>query len=366
MNKELPPHLPKKTEQVFFSKNYQHIIALVLTIVIAFLSGIAGSLVIIQKYFPERGTSQTILTLKNEQEKSAGYNLPAVSVLDSQVAQRIVRIFDGRKKVLGTAYPKNSFIGEAVLLTSDGWAVVYQKRFLEWQYANWEVVDFQGKSYRIEKNIYDRNTGLTYIKIDGEDFRSDIKFASESSVEKAGVVWVVAQTNRIPVLLGENISVKDDNSDYTIFDERFRREILADIEPGKIIMNEKGELYGFSDENGTLVEAREVAGQLNQLTQGGSPQYYGLPVSGYEVEVIRNQGDSVNELGLYVYRGTSVRPSTSTVVAGDIIIEVNGEPYSPERIRGQIFSSSERDVQMTVLRNDTLEGITIKTQKLAP
>lgn len=336
------PHLPQRTMTPEQQQQWQRVSWLLFIVFVSFFVGAVGAIVVSSWVIPQQVIPYT--TIYNV---GGPANLRSVNLFDplvsQQTEQRLLRMYDADKKIDGL-YKENSFLGQAVVLSAGGWAVLYNPALVSTNYSKWEFVDFEGNVYSAEKAISDKQRkGLFFIKVAGEDFRGDIIFPNWRDIETVDVFAAVGRQEVSPVAISGMSPVVQKEASYRLGSTTYRYDVVGDAAVGDIVMTKNGEFVGFVDSDATLLGGWHVQSQLVSLFSKGEPSYGELPIRGFFVDRI-----SGVHPGFYVSQilGTS----TDAIQQGDIIIKLQDQFLDDIDIE-RVMSTLPSDVPVTILRN---------------
>lgn len=350
-----PPHLPQKNSPLVTWDRARLWIWFLLGIFGAFVASVAGTLSTLAWIAPESTTVPTLLTSRRERSPlvTAAYIDPLVL---QQVQQRLVQVYDRRQKIRDQYYTASAKIGEAVLLTREGWAVLPLPALSFGEEKNFEVVDFQGNVFTAETSTYDSVSGLAYIKIVGSGFRGDAVFPD----------WRTLDVDT-PVLAIQGSVVQDGYIEGTqrIADQTFPLWqsgqvylLSATLTPGSVVVTATGEFVGFVREDRTLIPSWQVSAHLRSLFASEKIVYESVPLIGQELSA-RSQAGRFEERSGFLVTASPFRVTSSTVGVGDTVVRVEGELYHPIYTAQLLSDQVTPVVTLTVLRGDNEVDISV-------
>ncbi len=283
----LPPHLPKKSTPLMSWDRVRLWVWFGLGVVSAFVSCIAGTLSTIAWFAPAEVSTPTIFTFRRERSSfvTTAHIDPLVL---QQVQQRIVRVYDRRQKIDGIYYTNESKLGEAILLTREGWAVLTLPNLAIGEEKNLEIVDFQGNIFPVTSSMFDPINRLAYIKIDGTGFRGDTVFADWQHIDVDTAILSIdgtlIQEGYIEGMVGktgESFPIWQNVRDYIL---------SSKLTLGSLVITEKGEFVGFVGENHTLIPSWFVSTHLRSVFVTEKIVYESLPLRGQEFLALSTNG----------------------------------------------------------------------------
>ena len=341
---DISPHLPRKTCDVKGHKTFQTLTWLLFLIFIAGLSSITMTLATLVWFVPTFIPDQLVTTIqKGSQSQKEDLDM---NVLNN-AKKRLWYIYDKRQKIDEQYYTDTTNKLQAVMFSSDGWAVVYAPEYYKGTEKFWEGVDYQGSRYAIEKVFVDPISKFTYVKFARDGF-SFISFANWNNNGEGSVVWELSANTRKQHILGKAVNVSDKQK-YAIWTNQFFYN-LADAVPGNLIINENGEMIGLIDANNNLIYGWMVDSQYGSILQNGIPNYYAVAWIGYMVHGFTKDQDLTKRISGFYVEGSPTRVTSSTVGIGDLVMRIQNRLVEAETVSRQLLFAPEQ-FSVTVLRN---------------
>jgi len=355
MNKNAP-HLPPKTCRIDTYYRLQNIRWILLFALLAFLAGICAAIITGVWILPSN-ENNNVWFGNNIDARTISYNSPDPFFI-KQTEQRFFTIYDKRKKTAEKIYSAESFIGQAVIISSDGWAAAYVPNyFFGWE-KNWEIVDYQNNIFSVDKVVLDAFSQVLYFKIETQGSRV-VSFPTWDKLQMGAFVWTVTEEKWQENYIKENNRIKTDKSFY-IWDQQYHYSLVKTVSPGSLLIDEQGNFIGFVDDNGLLVAGWLVEQQVNNLLSKGVLGYNNVNWKGHLVKIIKDNGASIN--GFYLNSvGTK---SVTALKAGDVILKINGKNIEASSITENIWLSPN-EFEVVFLRNGEENNIWITKQKIS-
>lgn len=285
-----------------------------------------------------------------------------VAVLN-KTKQRLWYIYDKREKIGGRFYPNSAEKMQAVLFSSDGWAIVYAPNYKAGLEKNWEAFDYQGVAYKIEKVFVDPLSKLAYVKFAGNGF-SFISFANWNEVSSQQTVWEVSVNAREKYVLEKPINIGTEKS-YSIWEPQFFYHLPELSEPGSLVINSSGEMIGILDANRNIIYGWMVDSQFAPILEKGMTDYTAVLWKGRMVHGFVKENDFIKRVSGFYVDSSPTRISESAVGAGDLIIRIQNRQVEEENLSRQILSAPEK-FSVTILRDGqelNLEAVKTKIIK---
>ena len=358
---KVPPHLPKKTKNLIQKETYRSLIVLGVLIIIAFVAAIAATLTTIAWIAPFSLGDTSLSSYRSP--RSSDYTESVLDVqVEKQMQQRMVRVYDTREKIGQAYYGASGLVGRAVMLTSSGWAVLYQSEYTPGEEQYWESVNHQGIVFPIKDVVFDSLSELVYINIEGDGFRGDVSFPEWNDIDEQSAVFAVNEYGSTPLSFG-SLAPSDTIEVYSISEPRFFYQLTGTGVAGDIMVNDAGAFLGFLHKENRLIPSWLMSGQLEQLFANKTIEYTGLSVKGTTVNATTHNTTFESVHGLYVTQSPT-RATSSTIGVGDVIVRVDGVPFHEASVaRHILFAPSP--VRVEVLRQGVVIEMMIEKQRVS-
>ena len=307
---------------------------LLLLVFTALLSGATAALLVLS-YYPD------IVGFRFPYEVPQPYvtgvdKTPSDAGVEARVAeQSVLTLFSGssRESARGVSWlPKGRALGQAVLLTEDGWALTSAK--VGSRIIDVVATDYQGNSYPIQQAVVDSQSGFAFIKIDGSGM-SVVPLSTKNSFFPADSVFSVAQGaffthTLLPSVYDARVPLRSD------LPRRFGQlDDAAHLNSGAPIFAIDGSLAGVANVDSETVSVVPISSVRSIVKNAiasepvAKAQAYISYVSMPDV-VPADLHEQAPRVGAYV---VSVGRSAASVPlpalrVSDIIVAVNDEPVS--------------------------------------
>lgn len=340
-----PPHLPPKTSNVEFHhlwKRLKWLLAIVLFSVVAGMSGASMMLGWIWPRFAEGDmwvTSYTRPGLTRAQLESH---------IREEVSSRIVSVYKISSNINGAGY-LNKKIGDGVILSSDGWLAMYQPNY-DGAYKGLNVVAGDGKVWQPEKALWDKYSGILYIKIPDGQFKVagfvdensalDEVFIFHNSYWYHGSVLYPSLNYQIPHLDSAPLVSYSLNGSFNV---------------GEVAINNQGRIVGFITEKNLLLPSYYITRILPNVLNKQSLSYPSLGVDGWFSEEQTIVSDKTKITGFLV---TNVWSAPNQLRRGDVIREINGRIVTTDNL--WYIVSNSQTLNLKVLRAGKVIDVTVK------
>lgn len=315
------PHLPNQTCRVDTYYRLQNIKWILLFSALAFLAGGSAAMAAVAWFLPSGNNIQFVQTQTNG--KPAVLNAVPESLIKNQTEQRLLTVYDKRKKTSGGLYGENAFVALAPIISSDGWAVSYLPSYAVGQESRWELFDSEGGKYFLEKTLLDKKNGLVYLKIKAQGLRV-VAFSSWKDVSLGSQVWSLEWLEWKENFLQKYVSEKKLGEIAHFSEPIYSLGLMDNNEAGAVVVNNQGQFLGFVSESGDrLVYSWQVEKQIGSLLTNGALSKDGKNNwEGYFIYGDFGQGSSGNDLGFYILNGDG--SDAKGVKNGDIILAIDG------------------------------------------
>ena len=341
----LPPHLPRKSCEIKTHQWLKSVWWILFVVFVAALSSLTLTLSTLVWFVPAFIPNQLIT---NTQKIFNGQKEELDAAILNKTKQRLWHIYDKREKIGGRFYSNDAEKLQAVLFSSDGWAIVYAPNYQKGLEKYWEAVDYQGISYKIEKVFVDSLSGLAYVKFAGDGF-SFIFFADWNEISPAQTVWEISSNKRDKYILEKPVKAAEEKS-YFIWQPQFFYQLPISAESGNLIINNSGEMVGILDKNRNILYGWMMDNQFASILQYGLTNYTGVLWKGRMVHGYAKENDFIKKVTGFYVDNSPTRATDHSVGAGDLILRVQNRPVEDADLSRQILSAPE-NFSVTILRD---------------
>lgn len=342
------PHLPPETCSIFWHKTKLGLPWFIVFVVVAFLAGVAASLSTIVWIAPNVVyDTSTYVFPKSTKDVAEDVGVDPSFVHD--IEQQFVRVYDRNLLPQPQVYIDSALVGNAAVLSSDGWVVLYNPTYVRGEESRFQIVGFQGVSYDISQTIFDSNSGFVYMKLLGNDFRVT-SFISLDDTAPRSSVWVVssAQWSRDQVHFDDALFSEEQIFASTLFDIY---ALSQSHEPGSAVVTDAGTLVGFVSATGDTVRPVQfVAHALPFILRGETISYPSLSLSGRFVDGYTSGNRVIADPGFLVSRALGIAQLRS----GDVIVKINDTAIVPQLFAWE-YLLDDQDKTFSRIRADVVE-----------
>jgi len=338
--KKNPPHLPVASCNLVNHRMWQRLKILLLIIFFSIITAIAGASMVMGWLWPTWGGGEIMISSRRQAAVSEK-NLE--DIVKKEILDRIVSVYKVSSKAYGVDYLKQeNKIGEAVLVSSDGWIAFYSTTQLN--PTNLVIYTNNKNTYSVEKTVYDKYTNINYLKLKIKDTKFKvINFASD--VKSDDDLFVYSDnTWDYSYIKGEYYS----NKNLPINDISINKLYYLNTEhqSGQVVINKQGRMVGVVNIEGSLLLSKYINRSLSKFLKEEIISYPSLGIKGWygfqQPIFVKNE----NIEGLFV---NSVVDVKSKLRAGDIITEINGVVVGKADLWYIINNNIEVDLK--ILRN---------------
>ncbi len=321
---QFPPHLPRPDNNGSLHSWTQRIYVVGVSVVLSLAAGVVGALSVFAWIIPGGYADGGVLVSRGQGNLSdTFYTEPEISVI-RKVKNVTTDVFLKNLIPESGYYGDNAYVGNGVMLTSNGWGVVYAPQLMTSGSVipSISVRDVQGIWYTPDLVVPDKKNGLIYFKLTGTEFYV-MSFPDWRSLTSGTDVW----TYRGREWRGRTIGDMEKISKESVFmavDERIRFVLspMSSVNTG-VVLSEAGEFIGFSDADGVLHDAWIIQYSIQQLLESGSLEKTPIEWRGSMVETMEEgkiiKGFAIDQVGEF---------SKSELKRGDIIRAINSTPVS--------------------------------------
>jgi len=347
----LPPHLPPKNESLISRAFTQRIQWFIAIIALSLVAGSVGAIITVSRIMPF-GYTESGVVIRGQ---SSGMLRARYAEPDTTVVRRVrsasVEVFQVSGAVLsGQYYVSDAYVGTGVLLSSNGWGVVYAPELLsETTNPRISVRDHQNVWYSPTSIVVDRTLGLIYFRLSGNEFHV-ISFPDWRTFEPGLESWVFGRGMWKQSMLGSKVRLSE-NQLFDINERRLTHRFVDIADHRGIVVNQYGQILGFVDQNGFLQEAWMIEYSIPSLLETGVLPATSLRWKGYMVETFE-EGKMVH--GFLV---DTVSVTIPAVRRGDIIRMINGSAIDEHTLHRAI---REPSVTITIWRDGELFDILVE------
>ncbi len=341
----LPPHLPAPTCSIEQHSRQERLKLFLVAAFFGVLGGMSGAAVMLGWIWPVfNGDVSSFFSYH-----SAAIANPFEGRVEEDSTNRLVSVYKGISAVGDATYlTAKDLVGEAAVLSTDGWLIMYLPGF-DGSSKNWQVLDADGTVSPIQKVLFDRTSGLMYLKIAAQD--RVVAFADEQQqgddvFVREGKRWSPANIELLdaPLLAVSHL----DSAPITGY------ALTRSFSPGAAVFTTQGRFIGFITKNNLVLPVQGFSSIVTAVLSGQGILYPTLGAEGAfnEEEPIVVGGERI--AGFLVNK---VVVKNSLLKRGDIITEVNGQIVTSAVLWHTIYTS--KTIVATVLRANKKVTLTL-------
>ncbi len=360
-----PPHIPPPSVSIAHHQMWFRFKIFATVLIASLLSGLVGAAIMLGWIWPVGlvFTNQGgVVTLLNR----SGLNELAPEVT-AAVNQEVLTIYqklgtDGLTRFLNPA----DKIGEAMILTSDGWAVFPAKDFNVSAARGWQLLSSSGQLFIITQSVYDGRAGLTYVKITrpASATTTALEFTEARSVTFAPRLESISQVYVLVKGVWQSAVLRSGSAGLGVIphldNEPAVGYALDGVFPtGASVVDGGGRLVGFIKKDNIVLPGVIIDRLLPQVLSKGKVAYPSLGVQGWfddeQPIIVGGQRQSGFAISKVLTPGGALR-------RGDVITMLNGEAVRPDMWWGALENA--KNVSVSVLRSGKVIELTVPVMEL--
>ncbi len=327
------PHLPPKSSNIKTHYLLERLKLLVVVAIFSLIAGMSGASMMLGWIWPRFAEGDTWIT---SYTRTGLTNIQLENRIQEEVSSRTASVYKGVSNVNGTNY-LNKKIGDSIILSSDGWLAMYQPGY-DGNYKSLYVIMQDGEVLQPETAQLDKNSGVLYIKIKGQQLKVvgfndensalDDIFVLQSSYWYHGLALYPLLNYKIPHLDSAPLVSYSLNGSFNV---------------GEIAINDQGRVVGFITEKNLLLPSFYITRVLPKLLDQQTLTYPSLGVDGWFSEERAifldktiSSNTSTNELGVREkvqgFLVANVWFTPNSLRRGDILTEINGRIVTADNL----------------------------------
>ena len=339
------PHLPTQKPDKQPPNRFLLTVVFV-SIFFGLLAGTTAALVVSTWITPSvNSVSEPFIFKQVEQNKKISVD----AQVERHVSEKVISLYKKSDVVYQTYDQETSFIADAVVVSSDGWAVLSLKDFKAGQQNNWFGVDRRGVNYTIRIAYADRTTDLVYVQFKGDDFRV-ASFAD----------WTDMSVNQQVIFADKYaLSIKKISDIKTVQTTEINKDqikfLIDDVDSG-LLFTQDGRFIGFAQQ-GVLSLAYKVQHDLPTVLRGAVLKNDKLSFKGKHITHIISDDKTKEQQGFLL---TNVNyPYSKMLKRGDVVIRINGQDYD-QLITSRQLLFSDQDITLDIIRDGKEMSVGVK------
>lgn len=317
--------------------------------ILSVFAGATAALVTIAWFMPLADTTGIVYF---GERPSVIQSTPYNPTVERETKERLLLVYDERYLQNGIAYVEDAKLGKAVVLSSDGWAVMYAKgEFPAKQFVR--GADSSGGVHNAEKLVFSADTNLLYIKFEGTDFRVQ-SFVDWSQMVSGKNVFVANG-----LWQGSRMRVYQKPEDIIDIWKQVDRYSLEDpaITVGSVVYDEGGRFIGFVGKDGFVELASGIQRSFASVVEKEQVEpivhsWIGEFIDGY---IDPKSETLIGKTGFLIHK---VETGETSLKMGDIVLQINGRDIDTPSF-AQTLQNTTEPFRLTILRNKEMLEITI-------
>ena len=275
-------------------------------------------------------------------------------VRDTQ--DRLVTVYDAQKKVDERLYPEDARVGEAVLFSSDGWAMLPATGVDVRAYTSWEGVDVHGNVHVPEVMLEDPLGQFVFVKFADAGF-SFALFPQWNDVGLGNHLWAYGLDGswRLSSIVAE-VSIQH-AAPFLLSEPQAAYVIEATIPIGSVLFTPQGRFFGVVGQDGVVQDTFFAHAVRTQLFSSAALTYVSVPWEATYVDGFRTGDVQQRVFGFYL--NTVGDPVPDSVVTGDVLTHINGRHVERLRVWHQLVEADDR-LTVTVLRDGEFVDVVVE------
>jgi S1-C subfamily serine protease len=334
----IPPHLPPPASNINKHKKWQHIKIFIMAACFGVIGGGSGAAMMIGWVWPIVDNNNQWVT---PYFQSSFYRVQLEEKTREEMKDRMATVYRDVSDLSGVNYfSSDNKIGDAAIVSSDGWVVAYNP-FENSTVKNPQIISSSGKVLKIDRSLYDRNTGLSFFKISASSsLYKQVEFGENFEVGDDAFVFQDREWEH-SLISRRLITSKDtfhlDGAPILFY------TLSSNFKPGSWVLNKQGRLIGVITEDQQMLPSRFITSLLPSILTKQSLAYQSFGVEGSfsEQQPIVSGGTSIS--GFMV---NQVIAKTSPLKKGDVLLEINNEIVNPDFLWYTLKNNSEAKIKI--------------------
>ncbi|HRH23326.1 MAG TPA: hypothetical protein PK295_01700 [Candidatus Magasanikbacteria bacterium] len=312
-----PPHLPLPEKKS--PAQAERVYIVLVSVFLSLAAGMVGALSVFAWIVPGGYAEGGILVSRGQNGfGTALYTEPEASVV-RKVKNVTTEVFLKNQILPNGYYGEGALVGSGIMLTSNGWGVVYAPQLTSAGVIPGLMVrDIQGIWYTPDTVIADKKNSLVYFKLTGNEFYVT-SFPDWRTLTTGREIWTYNGREWRGRIIGEIESISNEKL-FAAADER-RRFVLSPLSSvnSGVVLSAAGDFLGFSDAGGMLHDAWIIQYSIPGLLDSGAIEKVEVEWKGSMVETVEEgklvKGFLVDQVG---------KITTNGLKRGDIVRAING------------------------------------------
>ncbi|MCB9798503.1 hypothetical protein H6758_02155 [Candidatus Nomurabacteria bacterium] len=344
-----PPHLPNPTCRVDTRSKLRSVLQTLIFTIIGFLAGLAATLTAFAWIIPY--DMDLLSVARPHAPVKLGVDSEFDQTLQHSIRQRMVTVYDARKKLSDGLYRSDGLLVRGLILSSDGWVLLPYHQALITQGVKLEMVDHLGKVHIPDQVVTDPLGQFVYAKFEAQGLGviefENFKVALDSKE------FSVFDGNHWSEVLLSSFDKPPSAQLVSSWQSGYGYRLLPDVAPGAFVFSQSGKFVGVVGDDSHLVFGHYIAGELESVIARSVADLNVLPVRGMFVNIHDPQFSREFEKGFYVFEYEKTWKD-AILQEGDVIVAIEGETIIPEAMDIQVQSHKALSLEMDVIRDTKL------------
>lgn len=348
-----PPHLPQNISAELRANAWERTRTIGISVFLSLAAGIVGALIVFAWVIPGGYAIDGLWVPRIQNTANVSpYSVPDTSLV-RKVKNMTVEVFLESKLMDNDFYTKDAVVGKGVMLSSNGWGVVYAPDLLNsGVISKIKIRDAQNTWFTPTSVVADKKNDLVYFKLSGTEFYV-ASFPDWRIIESGLGVWVYTHSEWRRQTIGNQIEISKEPI-FSASDKRTRYTMLPlGISSEGLVISDTGSLLGFIVDDGTFNDAWIIENSIPELLQSGTIAFSDPEWKGSWVETVEGgkvvTGFLIDSVG---------KTSMNGIKHLDIVREINGTPITETNLYQLI---REKSLKVTVWRDGALFDILVST-----
>lgn len=334
------PHLPPPSCSVPLRRRLERVPMIILFTVLALLASLCVSLLVVSR-FAFSPVSETRIVVAGSTTKENTTLDPSV-LRDAK--EKTVTLIDVAKKSYD-GYPKSAFLGQAALLSTEGWAVT--TAVLPTTLSSIRALDAQGVLHTLSEQKIDTTSGLRYIKMNSSGFRIFDVSLDVPQVAQAMPVFSFDHLGASPVLLSQVDPVTRPSFVFALSTLSLITDPVLDT--SSILITDRGMLAGLTTKEGAIIPGFVVHYGLPLILAGKTITPRTLPYTFTTINGV-SRGDQFIQTDGFVITRILPKGSKEVLRVGDIVTRIDNTQAAESSLYALLFDTRD-STTFTVLRD---------------
>ena len=344
-----PPHLPPPSSSLARHRQWERIKIILVSAVFGILAGISGAAVLVGIVWPMAVGNESYF---NDLGSLAPPREQLQARAQSKIKDQVFTVYQKATTVGKVSYFSSSDrVADGVMSVTSGWLLSYVPAF-DGKIKDWLAVAENGSLYSVTSSLFDKRTGLLYLKIEPRIKKngvSDQQFrvaTYSSGLNQYDEVFVYQDGRWHSTMTSGEVA----NSENSHLDSASTHTYnLSDsFKNGSIAIDSSGNMVGFVVGQSAVMSLVNENYFLNGIDDKKQIRYPSLGVEGwYSDEKLL----VINEERISGFIVSKVVGNKQFFQKGDIILEINGRSATRDNLWYNITATR---VRVSVWRNGNI------------